>query len=47
MSTITVTLIERFPAHDELGACRASLDSPEQPVKTHSLMTTPYMTITA
>ena len=25
-------LLKRFPAHDELGTCRASLVSPEQPV---------------
>ena len=27
-----VTTIQRFPAHDELGTCRTSLVSPEQPV---------------
>ncbi len=29
---ITVIVIMAFPAHDELGTCRTSLVSPEQPV---------------
>ena len=30
---ITITIfLNRFPAHDELGTCRTSLVSPEQPV---------------
>ncbi len=29
---ITIITIKTFPAHDELGTCRPSLVSPEQPV---------------
>ncbi len=29
---ISIMIIKRFPAHDELGTCRTSLVSPEQPV---------------
>ena len=29
---IIMIVIKRFPAHDELGTCRTSLVSPEQPV---------------
>ncbi len=28
---LLITVIQRFPAHDELGVCRASLFCPEQP----------------
>ena len=31
--TTATTVIERFPAHDELGTRRASLVSPEQPLQ--------------
>ena len=32
MIMLIMIVIKRFPAHDELGTCRTSLVSPEQPV---------------
>jgi len=29
---IIIIITKRFPAHDELGTCRTSLVSPEQPI---------------